>query len=166
MALRVFQLADAEQLVDFLNNDDVTAFITAAIPSPYTHADAQWWVEHSQTTPFIKAIEFEGKLVGCISAEVGSFEYNRSAELGYWIARDYWNQGIATAAVHQFMKLLFEQTDLVRLFVSVVSVNQASIRVLSKNGFSLDGELKMASFKQGKFYDEQLWSLLKPEPLN
>ena len=166
VTLRSFQLSDVPWLVRYLNHDEVTHHITDAIPSPYTEADAHWWLDHSHSTTLIKAIDYEGQLVGCISAEVGDFEYNRSAELGYWVGREHWNKGIATAAVHQFMKQLFEQTDLVRLFVSVVSVNKASIRVLSKNGFSLDGELKMASFRQGKFYDEQLWSLLKPEPLN
>jgi len=49
----------------------------------------------------------------------------------------------------------------VRLFVSVVSENSASIKVLEKNGFTHEGLLKKASFKNGKFYDESLLSKVK-----
>jgi len=156
--LRRFNASDTELLMEYLNNPEVTRYISGAIPKPYTKADAQWWVAHSETEETIKAIEYEGVLVGCISATRGAFEYSRSAELGYWVAEDYWNKGIATQAVKELSGLLFQTTDLARLFVSVVSLNGASIKVLEKNGYSLEGMLKKASYHHGRFYDEQLMS--------
>ena len=158
ITLRAFNNSDIPLLLAYLNDQKVTQYITAAIPQPYCIDDAKWWVNCASQANTIKAIELDGILVGCISATKGDFEYSRSAELGYWLGRDYWNQGITTQAVAEFSQSLFKCTDIVRLSVSVVSDNKASIRVLEKNAFSQDGLLKKASFKQGQFYDECLFS--------
>jgi len=157
---RSFESADCAQLLAYLNDDRVTRYITASIPRPYQLADAQWWIDVGSQSPHIKAIEFDGVFVGCISASRGNFEYSRSAELGYWLAPQYWNRGIATQAVNEFSQHLFTSTDIVRLFVSVVAANVASIRVLEKNGFSHDGLLRNASYKNGTFFDEVILSKL------
>jgi RimJ/RimL family protein N-acetyltransferase len=158
ITLRKFEQSDSSLLFTYLNDEKVTQYITSAIPQPYTKEDVQWWLNVGSKVEHIRAIELNGTLVGCISATVGSFEYNRSAELGYWLGRDYWNQGIATNAVAQFSEALFKSTDIVRLFVSVVAENKASIRVLENNGFTHDALLEKASFKQGKYFNECLLS--------
>lgn len=154
VTLRDFQQSDADLLVSSMNNKTVTRYITDAIPQPYTLNDANWWINTGSHSDLIKAIEFNGEFVGCISAKKGEFEYKRSAELGYWLGSAFWNQGIATDAVTLFTNQLFDSTDLIRLFVSVVAENAASIRVLEKNGYTHEGLLKKASFKNGEFFDE------------
>jgi RimJ/RimL family protein N-acetyltransferase len=158
--LRQFKRSDTDLLVSYLNNPSVTQFVTSAIPQPYTLEDAIWWVENTAESEYINAIEFNGNLVGCISATQGEFEYSRSAELGYWVGEPHWNQGIATQAVREFTQYLFEALDFTRLFVSVVAQNKASICVLEKNGYTLDGVMKRASCKNGQFFDEHLLSKL------
>ena len=160
--LREFQESDIEPLVQYMNMLEITQFITDALPSPYNISDAQWWIKYCHGNELIKAIEYQGKLVGCISAQVGEFEYHRSAELGYWVAQQHWNKGIASQAVQEFSQRLLEKTNIVRVFVSVVSYNGASIKVLQKNGYQLDGILKQASFKDGQYFDEHLMSKIKP----
>jgi RimJ/RimL family protein N-acetyltransferase len=159
--LRTFNTTDCDLLVSYLNDNTVTQYITAAIPQPYSNDDAQWWVNVGSKSAYIKAIELDGTLIGCISADFVQFEYIRSAELGYWLGTAYWNRGLATQAVKIFTQSLFNNTDVVRLFVSVVSDNKPSIRVLEKNGFSHEALLKKASFKKGLFFDECLLSKLK-----
>lgn len=159
--LRHFKDSDTDLLISYLNNNEVTQYITSAIAKPYTLVDALWWINEGSKTQYIKAIEHNGIFVGCISATVGNFEYNRSAELGYWIGKEYWGQGIATNAVKMFSEFLFNETELVRLFVSVVKENKASIRVLEKNNFVYEGLLRNASYKNGQFFDEYVLSKIK-----
>jgi len=158
--MRNFKDSDTDLLVSYLNVSDVTKYITDAIPNPYTIGDAHYWINEFRDSEYVKAIELNGEFVGCISAKIGSFEYNCGAELGYWVARDFWNKGIATEAVRVFTALLFQRTSLVRLFVSVVSSNGASIRVLEKNGYELEGTLKKVSCKNGIYYDEHILSII------
>jgi len=159
--LRHFKDSDTDLLISYLNNNEVTQYITSAIPNPYTLIDALWWIDAGSKTQYIKAIEHKGTFVGCISATLGDFEYDRSAELGYWIGKEYWGQGIATAAVKMFSEFLFNETELVRLFVSVVNENKASIRVLENNDFLHEGLLKNASYKNGRFFDECILAKIK-----
>ncbi|WP_370979495.1 GNAT family N-acetyltransferase [Agaribacterium sp. ZY112] len=159
--LRKFQDLDAELLITYLNNDDVTKFVTNAIPQPYSKSDAQRWIDHSKNSEYIRAIEHNGVFIGCISAKRGEFEYSCSAELGYWVGKRYWNKGLATMAVEDFTNLIFQSTNIIRLFVSVVSENSASIKVLEKNNFTLEGILKKASYKNHQYYDEHLYSKIR-----
>ena len=161
MILRDFNQTDIPLLLNYLNNSKVTQYITASIPQPYTNDDALWWINEGSQSEFIKAIEVNGVFVGCISATIGNFEYNRSAELGYWLGEDHWGQGIATKAVKVFSQELFKNTQLMRLFVSVVNENKASIRVLEKNNFVYEGLLRNASYKNGQFFDECVLSKIK-----
>lgn len=158
ISLRHFTESDIPLLMSYLNNATVTQYITDAIPKPYTEADAKWWVNHCKGSSLIQVIEFNGTFVGCISASRGDFEYQCSAELGYWLGEDYWNKGIATEAVKLFVDILFKHHALVRLFVSVVSINHASIRVLEKNNFVLEGQLSKASCKNNQYFDEMLFA--------
>jgi len=159
--LREFLVRDTQAMIDHLNDVRVTQYITSAIPQPYSQQDAMGWIELAQGDPLIQAIEHDGIIIGCISASVGAFEYNRSAEIGYWLGYSFWNQGLATQAIEQFVERIFKHTDIERIFCSVVSENGASIRVLEKNGFSLDGILVSASFKNGQFFNESLLSKLR-----
>ena len=47
---------------------------------------------------------------------VGEDIARRSAEVGYWIGREYWGRGIMVDAVRATTKYAFEVLDLVRVF--------------------------------------------------
>ena len=57
------------------------------------------------------------------------------SELGYWLAKQYWNQGLMTAVVRKFSDHVFHSTKISRLEALVFEGNDASVRVLEKAGF-------------------------------
>lgn len=64
--------------------------------------------------------------------------------IGYWIGKEFWRRGIASAAVTEFLMLV----KIRPLFAEVANHNIASIRVLEKNGFILHNEGgKISMFK-------------------
>lgn len=158
---RAFTSQDLALLVEYLNDAQLTQFLSARIPQPYTPEAAKWWIETGSKTGFVYAIVFQGVLVGCISALPGEFEKQRSAELGYWIARRYWGQGIATAALQKFTRLMFDSTDIERLYAAVFDGNSASEQVLKKCGYQRDAVLHKAIFKHGSFYHELHYSCVR-----
>jgi len=160
ISLRKFKDVDAPLLVEYLNHPQVTQYITAAIPTPYTLEDAHWWIKHSKQSTLIKAITYQGQFIGCISATPGQFEYSHSAEIGYWLGHAYWQQGLATQALTLFVEKLQQEGEFKRVYVSVVTDNNRSISVLKKNEFQLEGTLKQASYKNGVFFDEHIYARL------
>lgn len=73
------------------------------------------------------AVELDGELVGSL----GTFPIEGDTELTYWIRRDVWGRGVATAAV----AALLEEVTVRPLHARVVDDNIGSIRVLERNGF-------------------------------
>ena len=61
-----------------------------------------------------------------------------AVELGYWIARDHWNQGVATEAGRALLAIA-DALGLAQLEASYFVDNPASGRVLEKLGFAPTG---------------------------
>ena len=149
-------------LVQYLNNENVTRYLSSKIPSPYSLEDAKWWIEvGSKDNAIVKAITFNNTFCGVVGIYTQAFEYQHSAEIGYWIAEKYWNQGIGSHAVKQFVEFIFTSTEIKRLFNPVSEPNFPSIKVMEKAGFYREGILKQSVYKNGKYYDEHLYAKVK-----
>lgn len=160
--LRELKSDDREWLVRYLNNEQLVRYLASRIPQPYSFEDASWWVEvGSKEGAFVRAITFNGAFCGVIGVYTKEAEYAHVAELGYWVAQEYWNQGIASKAVTAFTELVFATTAIQRIYAVVSSPNLASIQVMKKAGYSLEGVLRKAVLKQGQLYDEHLFARLR-----
>jgi RimJ/RimL family protein N-acetyltransferase len=56
------------------------------------------------------------------------------AEIGYWIGKPYWGKGYASFAVQHLLSFAFNQLQLSRVYAHVLDYNEASKKVLEKNG--------------------------------
>ncbi len=74
-----------------------------------------------------KTILFAGQVAG----HVVSFEQFGEREVGYWLGKEFWGQGIASRALAEFLD--YEKTR--PLYAHVAKHNIASRRVLEKCGF-------------------------------
>ena len=111
-------MSDVGRLVDILNQPSVTQFLSTKIPSPYTKEDATWWIQEGSKEGFIKAVEYDGELVGCIGVNPGNFEYERAGEVGYWLCSSHWRKGIMRDALRQIIALTFSNTSICLLYTS------------------------------------------------
>lgn len=165
--LRPWRLEDETDLVQGANDPAIAANLRDAFPSPYTLADAQWFLgdclaRHGQGCLFY-AIQAEGRVVGSISVAVQTDVYRRSAELGYWLARPYWGQGIMTQAVKQICREAFDRFDILRIYAEPFAHNLASRRVLEKAGFTLEGTMRDGVTKNEQVFSYCMYSLLRRE---
>ncbi|MCQ8877476.1 GNAT family N-acetyltransferase [Pseudoalteromonas shioyasakiensis] len=160
LRLRDFKPKDQALLINYLNNPDVKRYLSPKIPSPYTVDDARWWVETGSKAGGIFAIEKDGLFIGCVSAIAGELEYCKSAEVGYWLAKEYWGQGIVTAALALLIAQVQATTDIVRLHAVVFEGNTGSSKVLLKSGFKHEALLEKAIYKEDCFYNANLYGQL------
>jgi len=108
----------------------------------------------------LRAIILDGNFVGSIGVHLQSDVYRKSAEIGYWLAEEYWGNGIASKAVTEICKLAFDRYDIARIHAGAFGYNKRSQRVLEKAGFKLEGILEKSVYKNGKIHDSCMYAII------
>ena len=80
-------------------------------------------------------------------------------EIGYWIHKDFINQGYATEASAALTRVAFEVHNVQRVEIHCSVENAASASVPRKLGFTCEGTLRERSFAHGHTSDQLVWSL-------
>jgi ribosomal-protein-alanine N-acetyltransferase len=152
---RGYRSSDLRALVELANNRNVSEYLADRFPFPYTEEDAIWWIGIGckQNDCINFAIENDGVLVGGIGVEPQDGQRRHCAEIGYWLGQPYWGQGIATSAVHKMTDYAFLELGFSRLYAPVLEPNRASMKVLEKCGYALEGILRNDIRKNDTFYN-------------
>ena len=85
-----------------------------------------------------------------------------NAEIGYWLAREFWGQGIMTQVVRRLCGFAFDQYELHRIYAQSFATNSASACVLKKSAFELEGTLRSHFFRDGNSCDVLFFGLMRP----
>jgi [ribosomal protein S5]-alanine N-acetyltransferase len=166
VVLRPWTLEDLDNLVRFANNKKIAGNLTDAFPHPYSREDGIAYItaHHPDRVPDpvrVFAIEVDGIACGSIGIFPQTDIHRKNAEMGYWLAEDYWGRGIMTEAVKQIIEYGFNTFDITRIFARPFSTNIASQRVLEKSGMKLEGRFEKTLFKNGQFLDELIYAITK-----
>jgi RimJ/RimL family protein N-acetyltransferase len=121
--------ADHGPLFEFQADSEASAM--AAFPS----RDLPAFLEHqaridADPSTILRTIVAGGEVVGSI----GSWEVGGERDVGFWIGRDHWGNGYATAALRAFLDIERHRP----LNAHVADHNVGSRRVLEKCGFMFD----------------------------
>lgn len=137
------------------------------MPFPYTEQDGKEFISAmlavDENDIFAFAITVSGKVIGSIGAFRQGNIHRKTAELGYYIAEEYWGNGIMTEAVNQLCDYVFSHTDIIRIYAEPFAYNIGSCRVLEKAGFQYEGTLRNNAVKNGKVLDMKMYSKLRIE---
>ena len=165
--IRKWELSDAKDLAAALSNKKVQDNLRDGLPYPYTEQDGKEFIsamlsaDESETFAF--AITVDNMVIGSIGIFRQGNIHRQTAELGYYIAEEYWGKGIMTEAVKQICEYVFAKSDIIRIYAEPFANNIASCRVLEKVGFQYEGTLRSNAVKNGKVIDMEMYSLLKEE---
>lgn len=163
LVLRAFTPDDAEALVPLANDRAVWRNVRDAFPHPYGLEHAKGFIEHVAKPGFVFAIETDGELAGACGVHPFTDVHAHGAEIGYWLGRRFHGRGMATRAVGALTEHAFSTLRLVRLQASVFEWNQASARVLEKNGYVREAVLRKSVMKDGQLIDASLYARLAGE---
>ena len=165
--IRKWELSDAAALAAALSNKKVQDNLRDGLPYPYTEQDGTDYISAmllaDENDTFAFAITVDTKVVGSIGIFRQENIHRQTAELGYYIAEEYWGKGIMTEAVKQICEYVFDKSDIIRIYAEPFSYNVASCRVLEKAGFQYEGTLRSNALKNGNVLDMKMYSKLKTE---
>jgi len=159
VTLREWKRSDADALAAIANNKKIWDNVRDRLPFPYTKKDAKEWLDLVKKQKIVTTfcIDVDGKLVGSIGVTLKDDVYRKTAEIGYFIAEEYWGRGIATEAVKQMVSYVQEKFAIVRIYAEVFEHNKASMKALEKNGFYLECIRKKAAYKNNVILDDYVW---------
>jgi len=138
--------SDIEAIVTYAGNKNITDN-TRTMPYPYFEEDAVRWI-HMMNEGFKNKDQYafairqktDGLFVGGIGLIIDTS--NNRAELGYWLAEPFWNQGFITEGVQAILQFGFDVLNLNKIIAVYLNTNEASGKVMVKNGMVKEGEFK------------------------
>lgn len=166
--IRKWRPSDAAELAKVLSDKEILDNLRDGLPYPYTEQDGAAFISAmlaaDERETFAFAVTVQDKAVGSIGVFRQGNVHRRTAELGYYIAKEYRGKGMMTEAVRQVCTYVFDNSDILRIYAEPFSYNAASCRVPEKAGFQYEGTLRCNAVKNGRILDMKMYARLKDEP--
>ena len=161
--LRKWTLDDSKLLAENANNIKIWNNVTDAFPYPYTEQDAIDYISSvmNEEKQLNFAIAINNNIIGGIGIVPRNDVYRVTAEIGYWLAEQYWGMGIMQKAVKEVTNHIFNNFEIIKIFAGVYEYNTQSMKVLDKAGFIKEAILKKGAVKNNKIVDLHYYSLFK-----
>lgn len=161
--LRPWKFEDKFALQKYANNPKIASKMTDGFPHPYNLEDAEKFITFAtEMNPIsIFAITIEDEAVGGIGIHLESDIHRLNAELGYWLAENYWGKGIVSKAIQEIVAYGFENFEITRIYARPFGSNVASQKVLEKAGFQFETKFEKTLIKNGVLEDEYYFSICK-----
>jgi RimJ/RimL family protein N-acetyltransferase len=165
-AIRHWRAADAASLTEHANDARIAANLRDRFPHPYTRADADAFLAMAaaMVPQTFFAIAVDDRAAGGIGYTLHGDVERVSAEIGYWLGVAFWGRGIVTAAVSALTAYAFTRhEELRRIYAVPFASSAASIRVLQKAGYTLEGRMRQSAIKHGRVTDQVLYARYRDE---
>lgn len=85
----------------------------------------------------------------------------RSAEIGYTLASQHWQNGFATEATTAFIDWLFEEMGVTRVHGLLHPDNVASAQVLERVGMKFEGHTRLSFWLGGEVSDDYIYGMTR-----
>jgi RimJ/RimL family protein N-acetyltransferase len=123
-----------------------------------------WYRDYFSTEAnCLLGILVDNQLIGYCTIEHIDHE-NHKCEVGIVIGeKDYWYKGIGSAVIRELLKRAFTALHLHRVEAVIHADNVASIHCFARAGFQCDGTLRDAKYRDGRYVDLLVYSLLDSE---
>ena len=134
--LRPWREDDAEDFYQYACHTGVTKHMRDDFPATRAGCEAlvRAFAQDPETEQCCRAVEMEGRAVGCIGLFLDG---HGDAELAYWLGEPFWRQGIMTAVIRAFCSQAFQRYPVGSIYAEPYESNTASRRTLERAGFSL-----------------------------
>jgi len=161
--LREFGEEDIFPLCRLANDYEIWRWLSDLFPRPYDEAAAQRWLEEQLDYDPPRNLVLAGPdgLVGGLGLNLTDApNHAHDGEVGYWLGRPHWGAGLMTTALPAFMAWAAAAHGLRRFTAHVYAGNDASVAVLERCGFRLEGTLRGGVVKEGVISDMLVFGYL------
>lgn len=160
IALRPIRADDADALYPLLVGSRILDTLLWDGPTSLEEYRAALAQRAASPDAHVFAIVDGERAIGCCDVRP---ESDFRGDCGLWIGEPDHGRGCGTEAVRLLSRYAFDELGLAKLEATVFVGNVASRRIFEKNGFRLEGTIRRAVRKRGRFVDEWLFGKLAEE---
>ena len=139
LILRRWEDSDAEDLYKYASNPDVGPI--AGWPPHQSVDESRNVIKNvlSGKEAYAICLKEDGKVIGAIELKLNGHtdmtERDDECEMGYWLGKPFWGQGIMPEAVKEMLLHAFEDCGMQKVWIGYYEGNNKSKRVQEKCGF-------------------------------
>lgn len=139
LILRRWEESDAEDLYKYASNPDVGPI--AGWPPHQSLDESKDVIKNvlNGKEAYAICLKEDGKVIGAIELKLNGHtditEKDDECELGYWIGKPFWGQGLMPEAAHELLRHAFEDIGMSKVWCGYYECNIKSKRVQEKVGF-------------------------------
>jgi [ribosomal protein S5]-alanine N-acetyltransferase len=164
--LRRIIIADKGKIFEGLSNKDVIRFYGVSYDTLDSIQEQMDWYQDLEDTGtglwWAITDARDGTFYGACGLHDIDFDHLK-AEIGIWILPQFWGRGLMTAATKLMLQYGFGRLNLHRLEGNLETGNETALKAFLKLGFQLEGTLRDAEIKEGKFISVHLIGMLQHE---
>jgi ribosomal-protein-alanine N-acetyltransferase len=164
LVLRRLTPADADEVFQMRRDETLMQYVARPIAKTLEDAlgliqSVDEGIEKNQSINWGITLKGEDKVIGVVGIVRTTPEHHR-AEIGYLLAGEHHKKGIISEAIKEILHFGFLQLNLHLIEAVTDPRNTASISVLKKLGFNMDGHFRENTLYEGDFLDSMHFSLL------
>ena len=163
--LRPLDMEDADAFVSWLNDTEIRQYL--GMISPMNRLREREYLKDlykdEKRLNLGIVLKKKDELIGGVGLHDISLTH-RNTEIGIVIGnKNYWSKGYGTEALKLMMGHGFDQLNIHRIFLRVISNNARAIRAYEKAGFRMEAVFREHVYANGKFHDDYVMSILENE---
>jgi RimJ/RimL family protein N-acetyltransferase len=175
LRLEVPTIDDGEDLYRLAGGKDRSEITAGLIwDGPEDVSETQGFIQQSRTKSYDDfgfhwvIRDAAGTIAGVSGAPIGMISARPSGEpgrgdVGYWLGKAYWDQGIMGEALRSVLHLCFGDLAMVKIEAEIFTTNTRSIRLVESIGMKLEGTVRSAHLKRGQWVDAHIYGILREE---
>ena len=164
--LREIQASDIENVYRGLSDPEITAYYDVHYSSlKATQKQMDWYskIRKEGTGIWWGIFGIEDNQFRGASGYYDMSKKDKRAEIGLWLLKEYWGQGILKEVMPAIFNYGFTELGLNRVEGYVLSTNKKCKAALSKINFTHEGMLREYEIKNGEYVDVDVFSILRKE---
>lgn len=168
IGFRPLEEGDAKRCYCWFNDGEILRFVIDQFPKTMTY-ETEWLKQdrssHDDVTMALVVLD-DGQHIG--NGGLHRIDWhNRCATMGLVIGdKDAQNKGYGTEAETLLMEFGFQVLGLDRIQASVITNNPRSRKVAERVGFRYEGARRRRYFRDGEWFDEEVFGILREEWLS
>ncbi|MCB2339143.1 GNAT family N-acetyltransferase [Clostridium estertheticum] len=163
--LRDLQLSDKEYFFQWIKDKEVIRYSLSIFQKMKSNNEIAHWFDMLllDKSSYNKAIvdNANEKLIGYTGIAQIS-ETNLSGEYFIFIGdKSYHGKGVGTFVTKEIVNRGFQELGLNRIMLTVSEKNIGAIKAYTKANFKIEGVMKQAFYREGKFHDKVIMAILR-----